>query len=53
MSVYMAAGDEPARPVPWSVGEDHDRFVRTGQGWRLVRRQWIEHFGRGDVIDVG
>jgi len=53
MAVYMTAGDDAATTMPWSVGEDHDRFVRTGQGWRLVSRRWTEHFARGDTIDVG
>ena len=38
--------------VPWHVGEDHDRFVRTEQGWRLVSRSYINLFTRGDTIDI-
>jgi hypothetical protein len=53
MTVFQAAGDEATTTLPWSSGEDHDRFVRTGRGWRFVRRRWIEHFARGDVVNVG
>ena len=35
----------------FSVGEDHDRFVRTEEGWRFVSRRWIELFARGDVLN--
>ena len=38
--------------VPWNVGEDHGRFVRTGQGWRLVSRKYVNLFVRGDTIDI-
>lgn len=46
LTVFMVAGQEPATTVPWTVGEDHDRFVRTADGWRLVSRQWVELFAR-------
>lgn len=46
-TVYMAE-DERASPVPWSVGEDHDRFVRTDLGWRFVERQWRELFSAAE-----
>ena len=43
-TVYMAEGKERASPIPWSVGEDHDRFVRTDLGWRFAERRWRELF---------
>jgi hypothetical protein len=49
--VFMDAdGTEPA--VPFNVGEDHDRFVRTERGWRLLSRRWIELFARGDALEL-
>jgi hypothetical protein len=48
LMVYMVAGAGPATTTPWKVGEDHDRFVRTAGGWRLVSRRWDELFTRGD-----
>lgn len=38
--------------VPMFVGEDHDRFVRTDQGWRLASRSWTELYSRGGSIDA-
>lgn len=40
--------DETGRPtaMPWGVGEDHDRFVRTEAGWRFTRRTWVQLFSR-------
>ena len=46
-TVYMAES-ERASPVPWSVGEDHDRFVRTDVGWRFMERQWRELFSAAE-----
>ena len=51
LTVYMVAGPEAAT-VPWSVGEDHDRFVRTEQGWRFASRRWVELFSRGDIVNL-
>jgi hypothetical protein len=31
LTVYMVVGNDAATTVPFSVGEDHDRFVRTEQ----------------------
>jgi MmyB-like transcription regulator ligand binding domain len=36
----------PGTSVPWTVGEGHDRFLRTEQGWRLVARSWTSLFER-------
>lgn len=35
-----------AKTLPWNVGEDHDRFVRTEQGWRIASRRWVALFTR-------
>ncbi len=52
LTVFMAAGSEAATTQPFSVGEDHDRFVRTEEGWRFVSRRWVELFARGDVLKL-
>ena len=49
--VFMDA-DGTRSSVPWNVGEDHDRFVRTEHGWRFVSRRWVELYERGDTIDI-
>jgi SnoaL-like domain len=50
LTVFMVAGSDASTTIPYSVGEDHDRFVRTEQGWKLVSRHWVELFSRGDSI---
>ena len=52
LTVFMVAGSETATTQPFSVGEDHDRFVRTEEGWRFVSRRWVELFARGDVLNL-
>ena len=52
LTVFMVAGSEAASTQPFSVGEDHDRFVRTEDGWRFVSRRWVELFARGDVLNL-
>jgi hypothetical protein len=52
LTVFMVAGSGPATTQPFSVGEDHDRFVRTEEGWRFVSRSWDELFARGDVLNL-
>jgi len=52
LTVFMVAGSEAATTQPFSVGEDHDRFVRTEDGWRFVSRRWVELFARGDVLTL-
>jgi hypothetical protein len=37
---YIDQGAGPGTTVPGAVGEDHDRFVRTDQGWRFVSRSF-------------
>ena len=44
MTVFMAEGDEAATTLPFRVGEDHDRFVRTKDGWRFLQRRQVELF---------
>jgi NAD(P)-dependent dehydrogenase (short-subunit alcohol dehydrogenase family) len=44
LTVFM--DDETHSAVPWVVGEDHDRFVRTEQGWRFKSRRWTQLFAR-------
>ena len=44
LTVFM--DDETHSAVPWVVGEDKDRFVRTEQGWRFKSRRWAQLFGR-------
>src|SRR4051812_1986620 len=44
LTVFM--DDDARTSVPWVVGEDHDRFVRTHSGWRFARRRWVQLFAR-------
>jgi hypothetical protein len=39
LTVFMTAGPGPATTLPFSVGEDHDRFVRTENGWKMASRR--------------
>jgi hypothetical protein len=51
LTVFMDPdGSQPS--VPRNVGQDHDRFVRTAQGWRLVSRRWVNLFTRGDLVPI-
>ena len=52
LTVFMVAGPGAATTLPFSVGEDHDRFVRTADGWRFVSRRWVELFARGDALKL-
>lgn len=52
LTVFMLAGEQASTTVPFSVGEDHDKFVRTEQGWRFVSRRWVELFARGDALSL-
>jgi hypothetical protein len=49
--VFMDANGTKSS-VPFNVGEDHDRFVRTDHGWRFASRRWVELYRRGDTIDL-
>jgi len=46
LTVFMVAGPGASTTLPWRVGEDHDRFRRTEQGWRIASRRWVELFSR-------
>ena len=52
LTVFMVAGSEAPTTQPFSVGEDHDRFIRTEEGWRFVSRRWVELFARGDFLNL-
>jgi hypothetical protein len=51
LTVFMDANGMKSS-VPFNVGEDHDRFVRTEHGWRFASRRWLELYRRGDTIDL-
>jgi len=53
LTVYQGTGPGSPTTLPWSVGEDHDRFVRTEQGWRIASRRWVELFARPAVSNPG
>jgi hypothetical protein len=40
----------PGTSVPWVVGEDHDTFAHTADGWRISTRTWISLFERAPAI---
>ena len=42
----MDEGEAAGTTLPWAIGEDPDRFVRTDQGWRLLSRRWEKLFAR-------
>ena len=46
LTVFQGKGPGSPTTLPWSVGEDHDRFVRTKDGWRIASRRWVELFAR-------
>jgi SnoaL-like domain len=50
--IVFMDGDGTRSSVPFNVGEDHDRFVRTEHGWRFRSRRWVELYKRGDTIDI-
>ena len=52
LTVFMVAGPAAPTTVAFDVGEDHDRFVRTDDGWRIASRRWVELFRRGDVLEL-
>jgi hypothetical protein len=43
-------GTQPS--APWNIGEDHDRYLRTDEGWRIASRRWVNMFTRGDTLEV-
>ena len=48
VTAYMRQPGDPASTTPWVIGEDHDQFVRTPEGWRVQTRRWQELFVRSD-----
>ncbi len=50
--VTFMDADGTRSSVPWSIGEDHDRFVRTQQGWLYASRRYLNLFARGDSTDI-
>lgn len=46
LTVYLNDAEGRPTSTPWVVGEDHDRFVRTGAGWRFTHRAWVQLFAR-------
>ena len=48
LTVFM--DDDTHSAIPWLVGEDHDRFVRTEQGWRFKSRRWTQLFARAREV---
>ena len=47
LTVFM--DDEKSSSIPWVVGEDHDSFVRTKEGWRFTNRRWVQLFVRPNL----
>jgi hypothetical protein len=45
-TVYMDPAEDPGTTVPFVVGEDYDRFIRTDRGWRFESRRWKALFVR-------
>jgi len=45
-TILTVFGPGGSTTLPWRVGEDHDRFIRTEHGWRLASRRWVELFAR-------
>ena len=45
VTVYSAPGPLPANLAEWmAIGEYHDEFVRTPDGWRIQRRTFVPAF---------
>lgn len=38
--------EEITATTPFAVGQDHDTYVRTSEGWRLASRRWEQLFTR-------
>jgi hypothetical protein len=52
LTVFMVAIEQVSLTIPYSVGEDHDRFIRTPAGWKVTSRRWLELFERGDALEL-
>jgi hypothetical protein len=46
LTAYFVSAGEPNTTAPFAVGEDHDSFVHTDQGWRFASRTWVQLFSR-------
>jgi SnoaL-like domain len=46
VTAYLDQGNPRRATLPFVVGEDQDRFVRTDQGWRFASRRWDALFER-------
>jgi hypothetical protein len=47
LTVYFDKESKPlGTSVPWTVGEDHDQYVRTEKGWLISARRWVSLFER-------
>jgi hypothetical protein len=46
LTAYFVSAGKPNTTAPFAVGEDHDSFVRTDQGWRFASRTWVQLFSR-------
>jgi hypothetical protein len=46
LTVFLNSTEGHTTSTPWVVGEDHDRFVRTTDGWRFTHRSWVQLFAR-------
>jgi hypothetical protein len=44
LTVFMGKKGLIGSSIPAVVGEDHDEFVRTPDGWRFVSRTFETHF---------
>jgi hypothetical protein len=47
LTVYLDDGESSSPTTPHTVGEYHDRFVRTDRGWRFLSRDVDQLFVRG------
>lgn len=41
LTAYFTPAGETPTTVPFAIGEDHDAFVRTAEGWKLASRLWV------------
>lgn len=41
LTAYFTPAGQAPTTAPFAVGEDHDTFVRTAEGWKLASRLWV------------
>jgi hypothetical protein len=46
LTVFLNGTDGHTTITPWVVGDDHDRFVPTTDGWPFTHRSWAQLFAR-------